>query len=205
MTMASVSVLGAEDAGDDSVRPRASEGTEAARARLEQMFRSHHQVVWRTLRRLGNGPEAAADATQQVFLIAAERLSDIRSGSERAFLIGTALRVTRTLQRRARRMDLDDDMDLRAGSGAHAEELTAQRRAVELMDRVLRELDSDLLTVFVLFELEGLSTVEIATLLGIPKGTTASRLRRAREAFRAEAARIERTVRPSTIPGRKTQ
>jgi RNA polymerase sigma-70 factor (ECF subfamily) len=163
-------------------------------------------MVWRTLRRLGLGPEVAADATQQVFLIAAERVGDIKPGSERAFLIGTALRHSRTVVRRSRRVDLDEDMDLRASAGRHAEELTDQRRAVELMDRVLAHLDSDLLTVFVLFELEGLSTAEISTLLGIPKGTTASRLRRAREAFRAEAARVERSLvsRGSIAPRRPT-
>jgi RNA polymerase sigma-70 factor (ECF subfamily) len=48
--------------------------------------------------------------------------------------------------------------------------------------------------VFVLFELEQLTTPEIATMLGVPVGTVASRLRRAREIFlsRAERGRGER-------------
>jgi RNA polymerase sigma-70 factor (ECF subfamily) len=72
------------------------------------------------------------------------------------------------------------------------EDLVDRRRAVELADRVLAEMDPTLLTVFVLFEIEGLSTPEIAELVGVPLGTAASRLRRAREAFRAAAARLER-------------
>ncbi|MDQ2645019.1 MAG: sigma-70 family RNA polymerase sigma factor [Myxococcota bacterium] len=205
--MASATLLGVEEAGDrhsaPTPSPTPSEMTESeVRTRLEQMFRAHHELVWRTFRRVGLPAEAAADATQQVFLIAAERMSDIRLGSERAFLIGTALRVSQTLIRRNRRMDLDEDMDLRASGARLAEELTDQRRAVELMDRVLARLDSDLLTVFVLFELEGLSTAEIAMLLDIPKGTTASRLRRAREAFRAETERLERVAR-SRAPERR--
>jgi RNA polymerase sigma-70 factor (ECF subfamily) len=196
--MASASVLAVGGNEDSRAVPTPASAEQAAdgRVRLEQMFRAHHELIWRTLRRLGLPPEIAADATQQVFLIAAERMTDIRFGSERAFLVGTALRLARTIVRRNRRMDLDEDMDLRVGGGRLAEELTEQRRAVELMDRVLSRMDSDLLTVFVLFELEGVSTVEIATLLGIPKGTAASRLRRAREAFRAEAARLERVLRP---------
>jgi RNA polymerase sigma-70 factor, ECF subfamily len=160
--------------------------------RLERMFRAHHELVWRTLRRLGLGPEPAADATQQAFLIAAERLDDIRQGSERAFLFGTALRLARTAYRTGRRWQLEDDMDHRADAGSRLEDLVDRRRAVEVADRVLAQMDPTLLTVFVLFEIEGLSTPEIAELVGVPLGTAASRLRRAREAFRAAASRLER-------------
>jgi len=160
--------------------------------RLERMFRAHHELVWRTLRRLGLGPEPAADATQQAFLIAAERLDDIRQGSERAFLFGTALRLARTAYRTSRRWQLEDDMDHRADAGSRLEDLVDRRRAVEVADRVLAQMDPTLLTVFVLFEIEGLSTPEIAELVGVPLGTAASRLRRAREAFRAAASRLER-------------
>jgi RNA polymerase sigma-70 factor, ECF subfamily len=162
--------------------------------RLERMFRAHHELVWRTLRRLGLGPEPAADATQQAFLIAAERLDDIRQGSERAFLFGTALRLARTAYRTGRRWQLEDDMDHRADAGSRVEDLVDRRRAVEVADRVLAQMDPTLLTVFVLFEIEGLSTPEIAELVGVPLGTAASRLRRAREAFRAAASRLERGV-----------
>jgi RNA polymerase sigma-70 factor (ECF subfamily) len=48
--------------------------------------------------------------------------------------------------------------------------------------------------VFVLYEIEGLSSPEIAALLEIPLGSVASRLRRAREQFRIVVARIERTM-----------
>jgi RNA polymerase sigma-70 factor, ECF subfamily len=164
----------------------------AKKERLERMFRAHHELVWRTLRRLGLGPEPAADATQQAFLIAAERLDDIRQGSERAFLFGTALRLARTAYRTGRRWQLEDDMDHRADAGSRLEELVDRRRAVEVADRVLAQMDPTLLTVFVLFEIEGLSTPEIAELVGVPLGTAASRLRRAREAFRAAASRLER-------------
>lgn len=171
----------------------------AKKERLERMFRAHHELVWRTLRRLGLGPELAADATQQAFLIAAERLDDIRQGSERAFLFGTALRLARTAYRAGRRWQLEDDMDHRADAGSKLEELVDRRRAVELADRVLAQMDPTLLTVFVLFEIEGLSTPEIAELVGVPLGTAASRLRRARDAFRAAASRLEREAKREVV------
>jgi RNA polymerase sigma-70 factor, ECF subfamily len=174
--------------------------TERTGERLERMFRDHHERVWRTLRRFGLSPEAAADATQQAFLIAAERVDDIRIGSERAFLFGTALRLGRGAHRSDRRMQLDDAMDLREDSGSGADELVDRQRRLTLAERVLATLEQDLLEVFVLFELEGMTTPEIAELLGVPLGTAASRLRRAREAFRAAASRLERSLRRPEAP-----
>ena len=49
---------------------------------------------------------------------------------------------------------------------------------------------AELRTVFVLFELEELSAPEVAGLTGLPVGTVASRLRRAREEFQLAARRV---------------
>src|SRR6476619_6784584 len=87
-----------------------------SRARLQHMFDSHHNVVWRTLRRYGLDAEAAADVGQQAFLVAIERVADIWPGSERAFLVGTALRLARKQRRNAARNPLD------AQAGEHARE-----------------------------------------------------------------------------------
>lgn len=163
----------------------------ASKIRLEQMFRSHHELIWRTLRRLGLSPDLAADTTQQAYLIAAERLGDIRFGSERAFLFSTAIGLARTNFRRSQRCQLESDMDVHIDPGARSEQVTNHCSAVELMDRVFAKTDSDLVTVFVLFELEGLSAPEISELIDIPVGTVASRLRRARATFRAAARRME--------------
>src|SRR5688500_17423815 len=186
MAMANASLLLVEPASLDEA---------ASRSRLDKVFRTPHELVWRTLRRLGLGPEQAADAAQQAFLIATERVGDIRAGSERAFLFGTAIRLARTAYRSGQRFQLEDDMDRRADAGSRLEDVVDRRRAAALADRVLAQLGPSLLTVFVLFEIEGLSTPEIAELIGVPLGTAASRLRRAREAFRVAAARMERTIR----------
>lgn len=181
----------------DIARAEPRQGAEAvARERLEGMFRAHHRLIWRTLRRLGLSVDAATDATQQVFLIAAERLGEIRFGSERAFLFSTGLKVARSWRRKQARCELDANMDERTSKGRPEDEAVTQQTAAQLMDRLLAHMDPDLVAVFVLFELEGMSTPEIAELLGIPLGTAASRLRRARAAFREGAARLER------MPGR---
>jgi RNA polymerase sigma-70 factor (ECF subfamily) len=65
---------------------------------------------------------------------------------------------------------------------------------VEICDRALAKVKDELAEVFVLHEIEGLSSPEIAALLEIPLGSVASRLRRAREQFRAALLRIQRTM-----------
>jgi len=166
----------------------------ACRLRLERMFNDHHDFIWRLLRRLGLSRGAADDAAQQVFLVAAERILDIQEGRERAFLFGTALRVARRVSRNEKRWVLEDDMDFRNGQVARPEQLAEQRRAVDLMGRILDNMDHDLKTVFILAELEGQTMPQVSSLLEIPLGTATSRLRRAREAFRAAVAAFEASI-----------
>lgn len=158
--------------------------------RVLKLFEAHHDAVWRLLRRFGvPGPEAG-DATQQVFLILAERISDVRFGSERAFLFGTALRIATTLRRGRRREVLTPDTDTDSSRLPHPDELTDQRRARRTLDDILAQMDPSLRTVFVLYELEEFTTPEIAAMLEIPLGTAASRLRRGRERFRELVSRL---------------
>ena len=176
--------------------PRSAE----ARVRLERMFAAHHATVWRVLRRSGLGPEEAADATQQTFLVAAERLGDIQPESERAFLLGTALRTAHTLRRKTIRWQLDDDMDQRVVDIRDAAEAHAD---MQLCDLAISKINPELAEVFVLYEVEGMSSTEIAALLEIPLGSVASRMRRAREQFRGVVGRIERILRadrPLALP-----
>lgn len=166
--------------------------TNAARGRLREMFVTHREIIRRTLRLHGVESDAAADLTQQAFLIAAERLDDIRPGCERAFLMETGLRLARAAWRRMLRMQFEDDMDQHMTSAARVDEALDQRRAEARIEVVLASLSPELLRVFLLFEMEDVSTREIARLEGIPVGTAASRLRRARKVLHAERSRMER-------------
>jgi RNA polymerase sigma-70 factor, ECF subfamily len=180
--------------------PTERAGAETSQARLERMFNEHHDFIWRLLRRLGLSPGGADDAAQHVFLVAAERLADIKMGSERSFLFGTALRVARSHNRTDRRWVLEEDMDFRGSEGGRGEELLDQRRAIDLMGHILEGMPLNLRTVFVLSEIEGMTMPEVAALVDVPVGTATSRLRRAREVFRAAAAELEAQLKP----GRKT-
>jgi RNA polymerase sigma-70 factor (ECF subfamily) len=58
----------------------------------------------------------------------------------------------------------------------------------------------ELRLVFVLYEIEEMTTPAIAAAIGVPVGTVASRLRRARESFRAIVRRMQ-----AAQPGRKVE
>jgi len=154
------------------------------------MVKAHHDFIWRLLRRLGVAPADTDDATQRVFMIAARRVADIAVGSERSFLFGTALRVAPETIRAARRQaPLDDEANERRDSSPGPEELTAQLRARAVLEEILTAMPLELRTVLVLFELEQMTKNEVAELLELPVGTAVSRLRRAREEFRAQLKR----------------
>jgi RNA polymerase sigma-70 factor (ECF subfamily) len=161
--------------------------------RLEAMARENFQFIWRSLRRLGLAPAGVDDAAQQVFEVASRRLADIIPGRERAFLFKAALLVAAEGRRSAaRRRDLHPDsvVEELADPAPTPEEANewAQKRA--LLDDILAAMGLEERTVFVLFELEELSMAEIAEIVEIPPGTVASRLRRAREDFHAQAKRL---------------
>ena len=59
------------------------------------------------------------------------------------------------------------------------------------LDQILSRMDTELRIVFTLYEFEEMTTAEIGAVLEIPRGTVASRLRRARADFRERVSRIE--------------
>jgi RNA polymerase sigma-70 factor (ECF subfamily) len=164
------------------------------RHRLRLLIDEHYDFVWRTLRYMGVPDASAEDGAQRVMCVLARRLDEVQEGAERAFLFSTALRVASTMRRSDRRRPRaspDANVDALASAAPGTDELLDERRAHEVLRRVLDEMPLDLRVVFVLFEIEELTTPEIAAMLGIPLGTAASRLRKARETFQAIVRRMK--------------
>jgi RNA polymerase sigma-70 factor (ECF subfamily) len=162
------------------------------RARLRALVEAHYDFIWRSMQRLGVPASDLSDCVQQVFLVASRKLGAIAEGSERSFLIGTALRVASDARRaRERRREVpEDEVEAPCCPGPQPDEIADQRRLRALLDEVLAAMPEDLRVVFILFELEEMPTQEIAALLELPSGTVASRLRRAREEFDRRVARL---------------
>jgi RNA polymerase sigma-70 factor, ECF subfamily len=174
---------------DYEEQPAQTDGVDRARALVTQ----HFQSVWRLLRRLGVPESDAEDAAQQVFLVATGRLVEVPEERERSFLYAAALRVAATANRTRRRRErwisplADEDA---AAPGASIDEQIERREALAFLDGVLARLDDELRRVFVLSDIEELTASEVSELLGMPVGTVASRLRRARRQFDKCATRL---------------
>jgi RNA polymerase sigma-70 factor (ECF subfamily) len=162
---------------------------EASAERLRAVVDAEYDFVWRSVRRLGVAERDIDDAVQEVLLTFSRKLDLVRKGSERSFLFQIALRVAADRRRseRRRREVVTDVVDDSADDAPSIEALMDLRRARERLDAILDCMSLDLRSVFTLFEIEQMTLTEIAELLGVPRGTVASRLRRAREEFESRA------------------
>jgi RNA polymerase sigma-70 factor, ECF subfamily len=161
--------------------------------RLRQLVDTYIQLVARVLRNAGTADADIDDDVQRVFIALSRRLDDVRVGAERAFLVQTALNMAAHSRRAAaRRRETLTEQPPETGDHAAGPEEMAQRSQVRrTLDQILLAMDADLRAVFVLYELEEMTSTEIAAILEIPTGTVASRLRRARSDFRERVALLE--------------
>jgi RNA polymerase sigma-70 factor (ECF subfamily) len=164
----------------------------SAEDRIEAMVETYFDLVWRSLRRFGVPDGSVDDAAQQVFIVAARKLETIDPAGEKSYLLGIAVRVASDARRSvARRREVgDEDAGEPVDPEPSPEELVDQKRARQLLDRVLGAMPIDLRAPFMMFEIEDMSVPEVAAALGVPLGTAASRLRRAREQFHEQVRRL---------------
>jgi RNA polymerase sigma-70 factor (ECF subfamily) len=157
------------------------------------MVDGHFDAVWRALKRLGVPDGGVDDAAQQVFLVASRRLDEIATGGERAYLLGVALRVAseaRRTVRRRREVLMEETEEAIPEAGRPLEELLDEKRARQALGGYLASMPDEMREAFVLFELEEMSAPEVAAALGVPAGTVASRVRRARDFIRQRLGRL---------------
>ena len=176
----------------------AGEAVSTSELRVRSLVDAHFDFVWRSLRGLGVPQSSVDDAAQQVLLIASQKVDAIERGRERSFLFATARGIAANERRsRARRREvIDDELACAEIDGSPDPETAySKMQAHVLLERIMESMDESSRTVFVLFELEGLTMIEIATMIGAPLGTVASRLRRARSHFQIEAAKLRAEAR----------
>jgi RNA polymerase sigma factor (sigma-70 family) len=149
-------------------------------AALEGLVRRHGPMVWGVCRRILRHEQDAEDAFQAAFLVLVRRAASIVPRE----LVGnwlygvaqqTALKARATAARRRHR----------EGQRTSVPEPAAMEQAMwpdlqPLLDLELSRLSEKYRTAVVLCELEGRSRKEVARQLGLPEGTVASRLTRAR-------------------------
>jgi RNA polymerase sigma-70 factor (ECF subfamily) len=166
---------------------------------LHRVVTRDYKSVWRFLRHLGIPASDVDDAAQTVFARVLARREVVQAGLERAYLMKAALHLSfeyRRAQRRYQRRVAEFEPEQLCAAAASADEALVRYEDRALLDAALDELPLQLRAAFTLFELEELSFTEIASVLEIPRGTVASRIRRGRELFTQAAIRLTRRGAP---------
>ena len=144
--------------------------------------------------------EDAEDLLQEVFLAASSGLSRFQERSSvktwlRSILLNHVSKLYRSRKVR-RTISLDDDRGatvggepaIRANLEADSPTPAATVESRADVQAMLRALSEEHRQIIVLREIEGLSYEEMATLLGVPRGTIESRLHRARQQLKEKFA-----------------
>ena len=148
---------------------------------LESVYRKHCAFVWRNARRLGCDDHLADDVVHEVFLVVARRMHEFRrQASLTTWLFAITYRVVQRLFRdRARRAQRLESYQAERQADA-AVSPHARSDAGEYLRHLLAQLNEAQRVVFILSQLEGMTSAEISGCLGVRPGTVDSRLRAAR-------------------------
>jgi RNA polymerase sigma-70 factor, ECF subfamily len=160
---------------------------------FRELYEEHLPFVWRSLRRLGVRETDLGDAAQEVFVVVHRRLAEFEGRSKiTTWLFGICLRVASSRRRVSgvREVSTGEALDV-VDEHADVEAAVERLRGIALLEAILHRMSLEQRTVFILFELDGVPLAEIADLVSAPLGTVQSRLRLARQAFRAAVDRAQ--------------
>ncbi len=173
---------------DDQWVVRVQQGDLAA---FEQLMRRHNQRLFRAARAvLGNDAEAE-DVVQDAYVRAYSALESYRPGGFGAWVLTIVLNEARTRRRKlARREALlreREPLGILEDAGprpSDPEGLLAGQELRRVLERAIDQLPADQRLVFVLRELEQLSTRETATVVGSSEVAVRTRLHRGKASLR---------------------
>jgi RNA polymerase sigma-70 factor, ECF subfamily len=161
---------------------------------LQKLFTMHAAYVWNTLRRFGIASSDLEDVTHDVFLQVHRHFADYETGRPiRPWLFAFAYRAASQYRRTARRRrETPGEPDSVAHPGAAADEQLIADDNRRLVAAALARIPLERRAVFILYEIDGVATSEIAATLGIPLNTAYSRLRLARSEFASAVKHLRR-------------
>lgn len=151
---------------------------------LQQFIREHYDFVWRCTRRFGVPAADVDDVVQELFLRLLPQIDKLERPRQYLFrACAFAASHSRRSASRRRETANEERVGSELDGSADPEQKAELGEARAALQSLIDEMPEDLRVVFVLFELESLTMIEIAELADLPTGTVASRLRRARELF----------------------
>jgi RNA polymerase sigma-70 factor (ECF subfamily) len=160
---------------------------------FEELVRRHQGRVYRLVLRMLGSPQEAEDVAQEAFLSLHRHGHRFRREARFSTFLyrvatNAALNRRRSLSRIRTR---EEEFALRQAAGddlpsrpRDPEGAAAGAQVQERVQQALLALPADLRAAIVLYDIEGQSYREIASILSVPEGTVKSRIHRARGALR---------------------
>ncbi len=138
-------------------------------------------MVFRFIGALGVSPEEREDAAQDVFVAVYRSLEAFRGEAQLStWIYRIAARHAGRMGHRRRMREMLGTLLLREPAPPPAPDPAERASQLNLVDTLLGRLSPKKRMVFVLFEVEGVSVTEIASILDCPENTVWSRLHHAR-------------------------
>jgi len=184
-------VVGAVSPSDEAIVADVLAG---AADRFELLMRRHNQRVYRAVRSILRDEAEVEEAMQEAYVSAFQHLAQFRGGARfSTWLTRIAVHEALYRVRRARPLvAIEGGGETMAAEGPSPEERVAGRELVGLLEEAIDGLQESYRSVFVLREVEGMATAEVAEALAISDDAVKQRLHRAKEQLRQHlAARVE--------------
>ena len=185
------SALAGETQGSGEPARPSSQLVAVARPSFDSLYDEYFAFAWRSALRLGVERANVDDVVQELFFVVHKKLPEFEGrASPKTWLFSILLHVVRHYRRTRHRKD----RPMSNLAGAHLEALADPKQpdpercagtvdALRRLDQLLQELDDDKREVFVLSQVEQMTAIEIAEVLGENLNTVYSRIRTARRDF----------------------
>ncbi len=172
---------------------------ERARMDITQLVAEHHQAVYVYAYRLAGSVVDAEDLTQQVFLVAQQKLGQLRKIESARSWLFTILRNCFLKSRQRKRpvpvTNIQLNIDTIPAETPEEKEIDSER-----LQEAIDQLPDAFRLVLVMFYFEECSYREIAERLDLPIGTVMSRLARAKGHLRSKLFEPERPAAEKRLP-----
>jgi RNA polymerase sigma-70 factor (ECF subfamily) len=159
---------------------------------FEEVFRAHHDLVYRTAYRITGNPHDAEDVLQTLFLrlLRRECPPDIErnpKGYLHRAAVNIALDIIKVRNRNVSSVELEARLDDPASTADHEHNRSELQQCLRA---ALSELSPRAAEIFVLRHVEGYGNAQIAKLIGASRGTVAVTLFRARAQLRRSIRKL---------------
>ena len=167
-------------------------GHNATHPDVVELVTAYGEPVYRYAYRLAGSAHDAEDLTQQTFLIAHQRLEQLRDPAKALAWLRTIARscFLKSVRKYKPVAEADLDVDLNDWSPENVFREGSRHESIdgERLQAALDELPGEFRLVVVMFYFDQFSSKEIAEQLGVPPGTVMSRLSRAKAVLRRKLA-----------------